>query len=414
MNILLVDPVETSPVVAPSGLIYLSEHLKASRHKVKILRFPLPEELSRESANGYDVIGFSVRNIDTARMGAQGFFLPKIKGLVHIARENSKAHIVLGGAGVGLFPGLVRNFFGEYADCIIAGDGASGMDELLRLISGGCKIPKIIQDSGCFNPANAPSWATLKQLKYPKDGFVGVQSKKGCPLACTYCAYPHFEGKIALKKPETVVREIASLAKMGYRKIYFADPTFNIPKEHAKQVCRAIIRRNIGISWRGIINPGAEYVDAELFRLFRDSGITAVEFSDLDTCSPAMLRSLNKNFTLREIFNAAGLARSAGLKVCFSLTFGAPGESVKTVRECFRNLDLLAPDSVTITAGFRIYPDTTLASIAKEQRIICRSSPLLEPVFYPVSKAVLGEIFRQGAKRKNCILPPSELLEAAQ
>ena len=72
--------------------------------------------------------------------------------------------------------------------------------------------------------------------------------------------------------------------------------------------------------------------------------------------------------------------------MCHSLLFGGPGESPATVAETVRVTDEVAPTAVVAMVGLRIYPDTTLARLARDAGLIGERQPLLEPRFYAAGR----------------------------
>ena len=85
-----------------------------------------------------------------------------------------------------------------------------------------------------------------------------VQSKRGCPLACVYCAYPVIEGHHhRLRPPGDVVDEIERVSRaQGPRTFEIVDSTFNVPIEHALALCEEIVRRGLKVNLAATtVNP---------------------------------------------------------------------------------------------------------------------------------------------------------------
>ncbi|HPJ97664.1 MAG TPA: cobalamin B12-binding domain-containing protein, partial [Syntrophales bacterium] len=104
MNILLIstnimtDPYPTYPI----GLDYVA-HAIASRHQVRIVDMNevtsddmLVDILVREQP---DLIGLSIRNIDTTDSTHVKGFADSIGDLIHLIRNHTQAKVVLGGSG---------------------------------------------------------------------------------------------------------------------------------------------------------------------------------------------------------------------------------------------------------------------------------------------------------------------------
>lgn len=87
------------------------------------------------------------------------------------------------------------------------------------------------------------------------------------------------------------------------------------------------------------------------------------------------------------------------------LLLGGPGETKASVEESLSFADSLNLDSLILTLGIRIYPQTNLARQAVDEGLIAMDDPLLLPRFYFVEelRPWLRETVAQWAKgRSSC------------
>jgi radical SAM superfamily enzyme YgiQ (UPF0313 family) len=63
---------------------------------------------------------------------------------------------------------------------------------------------------------------------YQRGGALNIQTKRGCPLTCSYCVYPMVEGRVTrLRSPADVLDEIERVqARLRPRGFEFVDSTF--------------------------------------------------------------------------------------------------------------------------------------------------------------------------------------------
>ena len=212
-------------------------------------------------------------------------------------------------------------------------------------------------------------------------GFGSIVVKQGCSFRCLYCDGPIAMGRKCRKRsPEKIVDELEIMHnELGINVAFFTDAIFNFPVEHAKAVCREIIRRKPGIFWIGTVSPA--YLDREIIGLMQEAGCTAVSLG-CDSCSKKMLKVLRKGFTKEQLRAAAEMLEEAGLNYILSLLIGAPGEDRATVEESVEFVQPLKPFMLDFCVGIRLMPNTELAEIAVKEGVIEADDPLMEPRFY--------------------------------
>ncbi len=126
-------------------------------------------------------------------------------------------------------------------------------------------------------------------------------------------------------------------------------------------MCRRLIDAELGLDWWGIIYP--KWVDAELVELMAKAGCTQVSLG-FESGSETILPQLNKRFTCREVKEISETLARVGIQRYGFLLLGGPGETRETVEESLVFADSLRLDTLKITVGLRIYPQTPLACSA--------------------------------------------------
>jgi len=210
--------------------------------------------------------------------------------------------------------------------------------------------------------------------------WVPVQSRRGCPLDCTYCSTSLIEGRgIRRRSPAEVVKWLAQLRETGCRNFNFVDNTFNLPLDYAKDLCRRLVQAELDLHIWCIIYP--KWIDRELVELMRRAGCRRISFG-FETGSDPMLRSLGKQFDREEICAVSKMFAEAEIERMGFLLLGGPGESKDSVEESLAFADSLRLEALKITVGLRIYPHTPLASTAQREGLISAEDDLLVPRFY--------------------------------
>jgi len=387
--------------VIPLGLACVSAAVAKAGHDVNMLDLMFETNVSaiiKKAITEFcpKCIGISVRNIDDQNFEAPVFLLDKVKEVISVCRELTDAPIVLGGAGYSIFPESTLTYLN--ADLGIACEGEIAFPVLLSRLENGHDLSGLpglyirsrslqsaIEFAGRLDALTLPDPGILSvSMVKNKQLWIPVQTRRGCPLKCSYCSTPVIEGTIIRKRsPEIIADWIEKWAEAGCRKFFFVDNTFNLPPAYAKKLCRSITERNLDISWSCILYP--KNVDEELVELLAAAGCKHVSLG-FESGSEQILKNLNKRFLPEDVRKISTLLVHHNIERMGFLLLGTPGETRETVEESLAFVDSLQLDALKITAGVRIYPSTQLAEIAEKQGVITSQNNLLHPCFYLVPK----------------------------
>lgn len=390
----------------PFGMCWVSAALENAGHEVHILDLCFSKNSSRDISDTvskfqHDIIGISIRNIDTVSHYKTLFFLQQVKDEVIIPiKKVFSGPIVIGGTAVGIAGAEMLSFFDlEFA---IRGDGESAMVEFVNRIEkkrplnglGGLvrrKDGKIIEDNPPMRITDMDSlppsrqhhflnFKSYRRFKAP----VQVQTKRGCSLKCTYCTYNIIEGfEYRLRDPQRIADEIEAIVKeTGMNHFEFSDSTFNIPLDHAKSVLSAINAKKLDLNLQIMgLNPGA--IDEELVDLMKEANFKEIQVGAESGCD-SMLESLGKNFRKDDIFRTGELLHKAGIPIMWYLMTGIPGETKETLRETFETINRAASkwDLVVVVNAIRVFKNSPLSKQMLHENPDCTKDNFFRPVFY--------------------------------
>lgn len=407
MKIVLVNTNLMKPPVVPVGLDYLATALKAKGHQVDLLDLCRAEDWKQAcneyfSKNSPDAIGITIRNTDDCYFASQDFILPRIKQIVNYIKTKNPAPIILGGVGFSLMPEKIL----EYMDVPlgIAGEGEESLPMLLEVLDKPAeyiKIPGLVcKISGTYR-RNPPEFIDLSSISlsardtvdnlwyFNEGGMGGIETKRGCEQSCIYCADPISKGRwYRLRPPKDVADEFENFLNRGITHYHLCDSEFNLPREHAVEICRELISRNLGgkIQWYTYASPAP--FDDELARLMKSAGCAGINFG-VDSGNYNMLKTLGRDFMPSDINFATRLCRKHRIQVMLDLLIGGPGETRKTVRETIKFVKEVNPDRIGVAMGVRVYPGTPFSEMVKREcsynKLFGKPKPdknFFEPTFY--------------------------------
>jgi lipid biosynthesis B12-binding/radical SAM protein len=331
--------------------------------------------------NSYDLIGLSIRNLDTVDSSDPNGFLPEIAATVRLVRELSRAVVVLGGPAFSIMPAEVLAYL--QADYGVVGEGEVLLPWLAaQLAAGRPPEEKILISERRENFWHRPVYSA-SSLKYylAHGGMLNVQTKRGCPYRCSYCSYPSIEGRtIRYRDPEETAGEVIRLsAEHGAKFIFFTDSVFNDASGHFRLLAEALVKKGNTTPWCAFFRP--EGLRREDLLLMKRAGLTAMEIGT-DAPSDQTLAALEKGFTFEQALATNRLACEAEIACAHFVMFGGPDEDRQSLTEGLANLNRLEKCIVFPFAGIRLLPGTSLASRAVAEGVIPADQSLLEPIFY--------------------------------
>ncbi len=350
MKVLLISPnsLTTPYPVYPLGLDYVADAIRAE-HKVKILDINALGGLEAlgKAIRDYvpDMVGISLRNIDNTDKTDPSVFMEDYQACLKTVRKNTKAPVVLGGAGFTLFPEQIMNELeAEYG---IVGEGER-LAALLRAMEKGkdvSRIPGIVtrdSNKGAFVPLDRAFALNCRPepsgLEYylKNGGMLNLQTKRGCPFKCIYCTYPGIEGdRLRRIPPEAAAEQALRLQESGARYFFVTDSAFNADYAHSSQVAEAFMDTGISIPWGAFFAPTSP--PDGYFQILADAGLSHVEFGT-ESLSDKMLAAYGKPFRSDHVIKAHERALDAGLYVAHYFLLGGPGEDADTIEDTFSNI----------------------------------------------------------------------------
>lgn len=403
MKVLLVQAYlgGSEPLVFPLGLSCLKAAL--SGHTVRIFDTnaaaqPLQELGGVIAAFEPDVVGISLRNIDSTNKRKVVFYYAGLKELIDAVKRATGAKIVVGGSGFSMFAAEImadepRIDYGVFLE------GEAALPELLGSLdapervkslyyrSGGTILFTGVREQVDLDAVSLPSREMLPAYLSPENpDAVGVETKRGCVLDCVYCIYGFLNGKtLRLRTPARVVDEIESLVgNHGVGSITFVDSVFNLPRRHAEAICREMIRRGLRVRWSAWFNERG--LTREFVELARDAGCRNVILSP-DAFSDETLRRLGKNIRTADILRAHELLKGiGGFEVSYNFFKNPPGQTLfaalsllgfaaRAKRELGRRVHFEF-------SAMRVEPHTKLHAVALEEGLVRAGETLLFPRYY--------------------------------
>ncbi len=166
--------------------------------------------------------------------------------------------------------------------------------------------------------------------KFPNASII---TSRGCPNKCIFCLEStvfYHTPSLRLRNPESVVDEMdLVITRFNAQEIYFDDSSFTASPEHARAVSRAIIHRNLNISWSCMADAR---VDFETLKIMRDSGCIGLKFG-VETADDGLMKAIHKQLDIKQVQRFVQDCKKLGLYTHGTFMFGLPGETRKSMEK---------------------------------------------------------------------------------
>lgn len=326
----------------PLSLVYIGTLLKKEGYEVKVLDCPAEGTVVTElegivRAWAPDVLiwstGTPTIHGDLALASVLKTVLPAVKTAVfgtHVSALDSECM-----AGAPSLDAIIRNEPEYTAVEWIKSLGVTGRADAVRGLTYRKESGEIVR-----NPAREfiadldglpfPDWSLINHASYilpfKGDPFLTVAPLRGCPYNCVFCTSRTYYGhKARMRSPSSLIAEIEyDIGAFGVRDFFFWAETFTVDRRFVVELCRAIKRSGLAISW--VCNARVDTVDDEMLHLMHDSGCWMVSYG-IESADRSILEKMGKNITVRQVEKAVELAKKNGLIVSGHIIFGLPGET---------------------------------------------------------------------------------------
>jgi anaerobic magnesium-protoporphyrin IX monomethyl ester cyclase len=189
-------------------------------------------------------------------------------------------------------------------------------------------------------------------------------SSRGCPFKCNWCAKPISGNKFHLRSAVAVAEEMKLLKlSAGVQHIWFGDDVFALDRHWVQRFAEEVTRRDAAVPFK--IQSRADLMSETTVRNLKAAGCAEV-WMGVESGSQAVLNAMDKGLTLSSVRAARRLLKEAGIRACFFLQLGYPGETWAELQETIAFVRETRPDDVGISFSYPL-PGTVFYEQVQEQ-----------------------------------------------
>jgi anaerobic magnesium-protoporphyrin IX monomethyl ester cyclase len=179
---------------------------------------------------------------------------------------------------------------------------------------------------------------------------LNLVTTRGCPFHCNWCAKPIWGQRYAMHSPARVAEEIAHARRLvGPDHVWFADDIFGLRPAWVAEFAHEVAARNARIPFT--IQSRADLMTDEAVAGLAEAGCVEV-WLGAESGSQGVLDAMDKGITVSDIADARARLRRAGVRACFFVQFGYPGETFHDILLTAAMVRDLMPDDVGVSVSY--------------------------------------------------------------
>ncbi len=389
----------------PLGCLYLTSALERAGFTVDFRDYQL---FVSESSRPLDTEHFQTFLADSAPVVGLSCMVSMLPFVIQATKAfkelNPDRKVLLGGPGPsGVAGAIVRRF--PWIDAVCVGEGElSIVETTAALVNGGdlSDVAGIVyrDDSGVHdngprkriqNPdtISLPAYDAVDHSRYTN---ISIITGRGCPYRCAFCDVgPLWGNRTTYRSVDGVIDELDLLKnRYGHTLVNLADDTFDLRRNRVETICDAI--EALKIDWTCLAR--VDLLDESIVERMARAGCKSI-FLGIESGSDAVLKKINKRFTIKEATIKAELCTRYFDKVVTSYIWGFPFETLEDFKQTV--LSVMSMWELGAMAGLKLLSPMPMSPLGIEYREHLEFSDDFCSVFASLGNVATGEVGRRAS-----------------
>lgn len=177
-----------------------------------------------------------------------------------------------------------------------------------------------------------------------------VVASRGCPFRCNWCAKPIYGNHYHSRSPISVAEEMRSLKhEYGAEHLWFADDLFAPRLQWTQQLADAVEERDAALPFK--MQTRVDLLTPAAVAALKRAGC-AEAWVGAESGSQIVLDAMDKDTRLEQIEIARQNLGEAGIRACYFLQFGYPGETWADIRKTIDLVRRTRPDDIGVSVSY--------------------------------------------------------------
>jgi anaerobic magnesium-protoporphyrin IX monomethyl ester cyclase len=191
---------------------------------------------------------------------------------------------------------------------------------------------------------------------------LNIVSTRGCPYSCNWCAKPIWGQRYAMRSAVEVADEVLHLAD-HYRPdhLWFADDIFGLRSDWLAKFADRLNEAGTHVPFT--MQSRCDLMNEQAVDALARSGCEEV-WLGAESGSQRILDAMDKEITVEQIRDARRRLGEHGIRACFFIQFGYPGETWDDIEATIAMITDVMPDDIGISVSYPL-PGTRFHEMVK-------------------------------------------------
>ncbi|MDD5439084.1 MAG: radical SAM protein [Candidatus Omnitrophica bacterium] len=306
---------------------------------------PLPFPPSQDSADDSRLIA-AVNRLKPAVIAAT-LYLWNIERTLDLLKKIKKTlpgtAVIVGGPEVA--PDHPFLFRAAWIDAAVTGEGETVFPLILNAVRSGKKtdLTSVAWRTGnvfvrgtkppplCDLAVSLPHPRHTPWYRPDAHGMAFIETVRGCPMRCTFCAYGHGRAGISFLPAPDVIDRIGALLDKGARQIRIIDPTFNAHPQF-RSIVAGIAALNKAKKTQFFAELHPETITADDARLLARARFKEIEVG-VQSRNVKTLAAIKRPTDFKRVDRGIKCLGDAGIRVTVDLMLGLPGQTFSDIKD---------------------------------------------------------------------------------
>jgi anaerobic magnesium-protoporphyrin IX monomethyl ester cyclase len=179
---------------------------------------------------------------------------------------------------------------------------------------------------------------------------LNIVASRGCPYRCNWCAKPIYGDSFAVRSACSVAEEMRRLKyDFGAEHLWFADDIFGLRSKWVRELALEVEKLDAAVPFK--MQSRVDLMTAENVRALRRAGCTEV-WMGAESGSQKILDAMDKGTRVDQIAKARENLQQEGIRACYFLQFGYPGETWQDIQKTAELLRDTRPDDIGVSVSY--------------------------------------------------------------